>query len=240
MRVSSWHGTGAALSIAQVEGLWTLMSRYVDRDRGEFERKLRSASDVSVYQDGARVVGLAAGALTTAEVDGRPVSVVYMQWTHCDPSLRGGRWSAVAGMRLAIRAKLRHPLRPVYLLFAAATWKSYLIIARNAEHGWPLHGRQCAGSERVARSVMCQLESEDWDDAAGVLRGRGVWRYREGITPRGTTDPDIRLYGDLNPDQASGDCLAVCAPFSLPNLARFFRRHLRRALPAIPWRRSLS
>jgi hypothetical protein len=210
-----------ALTDHELEEIWALYSRFVERPKAPFLEGVRRTDDVFVGRDahGALRAFAAAKALDV-EWRGVTYGVLIAAWGGIDPAFRGGHIIQLAGFATYLKYKRRHPLRPTYFAMMSSTYKSYLLLTRNFTEYWP--NRRAATPEReraLLDVVMRRIGGSDWDPAAGVVRRYGALRYLEGVVAdeRDQGDPDVAFYGTRNPRQSEGDSLACLAPLSLKN-----------------------
>jgi hypothetical protein len=216
----------ATLSAEERDAIWSLLDRSVQRDRPSFERKLSHTGEVWLaHLPGGELVGFGAVDMIEVEHEGRTYALFYTHWGVLAPQLRGRNVSQRVGLRCFLRYRMRHPLRPVYWLFTASTFHSYLLLARNAATYWPRPGTPCPPRERaILAAAMQKLGDPTWDPDAGVLRRNGASRYREGVVDDDPTILDhpvvgaaVRFYREQNPRQVEGDSLVCLCPFSVGN-----------------------
>lgn len=231
----------STLSAAERDAVWSLLSRSVQRDRGAFEDKLARTQEVFLgHDERGMLVAFGAVDVVEAEREGRAETVLYTHWAVIHPRLRGANILQRVGLRCFLRARLRHPLRPIHWLFSASTFTSYALLARNYETYWPRPGITTpAGVRAMLDGVMRRLEGASWDPEAGVLRRHGASRYREGVVEDDPSilqhpvlGPAVRFYAERNPDQRDGDSLVCLCPLTAANwwvcLRAAFARSRRR------------
>ncbi len=177
-----YHRT-STLTGAERDAIWALLERSVQRDRSAFEAKLARTEEVFLGRLPSDEL-VAFGAVDTLEdtIEGRTHALLYTHWAMLDPRVRGCNVIQRVGLRCFLRHRLRHPLRPVYWLFSASTYQSYLLLVRNFERFWPKLSVSWPSTERaLVEAVMIASGDDGWDPEAGVLRRKGSSRYREGI-----------------------------------------------------------
>ncbi len=216
----------ADLTADEREVIWNLFSRSVQRNRGDFEDKLARTGEVFLgrARDGSLV---AFGAVDVIEVDvGHGTeTLLYTNWAAIDPAHRGTNVIQRVGFRYFLRARLRHPLRPIYWLFTASTYTSYLLLVRNYRAYWPRREEDTPAHPRaLLDAAMRRAEPSTWDASAGVLRRHGASRYREGVVDdepavldHPTLGPAVRYYRARNAGQGEGDSLACLCPLTAAN-----------------------
>ncbi|MGE0384351.1 MAG: hypothetical protein AB7Q97_06430 [Gammaproteobacteria bacterium] len=224
------HGLTPAL----IDRLWACYSRYVRAAREDFVHEVRAADEIVLFVESGSgaLAGFDALRVVPARYGGRPCTVLYTSYADIDPVLRGRNLVERVTVGRLLRLKLRNPLRPVFLVYTASTYFSYLILPHNAVEYWPHPRTSMPPAVRsLVDAVMHDLERDGWDPAAGVVRRHGKLRYRTGVVaddPAVLADPDIAFYARLNPGQADGDTLACICPLSLRNLCRAAWRMLVR------------
>ena len=235
-RLSTRYLSGRELTAALREEIWEFYSRFVDRERAPFVAGLDAMDEIFLTRAGREgpLVGFGAARFFTVETRGRRYGIVYSGWGAVDPRLRGHNLVQRGGIHFYLRCRLRHPRMPFYWLFAASTYKSYLLMRRNFVDCWPRPGEPWPSRElEIRRLAMEHLGDANWDPESGVIRRNGALRYREGVVaddPAALADPDVRFYATLNPRQAEGDTLVCLAAFSARGWGRTLRRMLTRAL----------
>src|SRR6185437_1304710 len=195
------------------------------------------------YLPGDALVAFGAVDVIEVEHEGQTHALLYTHWAAYDPEVRGSNLTQHVGVRCFLRYRARHPLRPVYWLFTASTFHSYLLLVKNFASFWPRQGEAFPPREHaIVEAAMRALDDPSWDPASGVLRRKGASRYREGVVdddPRVLDHPvvgaAVRFYRERNPGQVEGDSLVCVCPLSLSNwwscaraaLARSLRRRSR-------------
>lgn len=220
----------ADLTRQERAALSRLHAEFVDCPRGHFLRLLAAADTVYLCHDRAdgRLCGFEALRTLAFAEGGRRRIVVFTFFADLAPPLRGRGVLLRIGLGRYLRLRLRHPFARLYWVFSAATFPSFLLMARNLRDYWPRPGHATPPEARrlMARTVA-ELGLEGWDEAAGVLRRHGLLRYREGLLgsdcdsgiDSGTCgDPLLRFYGERNPGQAEGDALLCLFPLHLRNI----------------------
>lgn len=207
-------------------------SRYFE---GAFVASMRSKRElVQLRGEDGRLLGI--GAVETLDVShaGRTVTVIHAGNAAFTDEARGQGYVQRIGFRYFLRAKLRHPRRPVYVAFTTFSWRSYLSLTRNFRHFWPRRGSQPPDLEAGLLARLGTLLLNDrYDPAAGV--GRNLDRRLRPdialIPGHLATDPDVAYFATRNSGYASGDVMLCLAPLTAANwwaaAARITRRRLR-------------
>lgn len=223
----------AALRPDEVDDIWALMSRSVARERDEFEARLNNCDEIHLVRERAsdELVGLLALHIIPERLGRRGVTLFHAQWAFMAPRWRGRHIFTHIGARRFLQLVLQNPLRPIWLLYSAATVSSFSMVAKLARTFWiaPQPDLPTGLFELINRG-MRRVAGDAWDSTAGVLRGQNKWRYREGVLQPGArpSSPLVRRYLEANPGQAEGDAVVCLVPGSLTNWATAARRALRR------------
>ena len=204
---------GAHLAPAQIDAIWRFSQRFVRRRRDEFVGKLRAAERVILYRERGAVLGMVALDTVHTRICDQPAMALHVRWAMLDRSIRRRGLLVRVLTRAWIAARLRHPRQPIFIIFAAATWRSYLAAVNAIPQCWPRPGAETPPSiAQMASVAMRQLAGDDWRD--NVLLGRGQWQYQEGVIGE-VEQPDgavTDLYAQLNPHQAAGDAPLCVIP----------------------------
>ena len=213
----------AALAQPFLDELWAFATDFVSRSREAFEAALRKFEIISVWRDreSGRMLGFAANQAVDLVVDGQPVVVIYSGWAWLAREIRGLNLIQAEGLRCYLLVKLRHPLRPVFWVFGASTYKSYLLLPRNLRDYFPRREMPWPRFHLAIRdSLMATMADPHWDPIAGVVHRHGASRYREGVVKDDAAvlgDPDVAFYASANPGQDEGDTLLALVPLSAEN-----------------------
>jgi len=229
----------------QVEQIWVLVSRSVERERGEFEARLNNCDEIHLVfeRDSNELVGLLALHIIPERMGRHQVTLLHAQWAFMAPRWRGRHVFTHIGARRFLQLFLRNPLQPVWLLYSAATVSSFSMIAKLARTFWIASQPDLPSklSELIDRG-MHRVAGDAWDSVARVLRGKNKWRYREGVLVPGArpSAPLVRRYLAANPGQRDGDAVVCLVPGSLTNWATVAYRVGRRRRRAPRLRRGSS
>jgi hypothetical protein len=212
----------------------------VERDRRAFEDKLARTHEVFLgHVDTGELVAFGAVDTFEREIEGRTHGILCTHWAALDPRVRGCNVIHRAGLRYILRYRFRNPLRPLYWMFTASTFQSYLLLVRNFETFWPRPGAAFPARERALVDAVMRESDPGWDPDAGVLRRRGASRYREGVVDddarllgHPVVGPAVTFYREKNPGQVEGDSLLCLCPLSAANCWAMARAGLRRLFPS--------
>jgi hypothetical protein len=202
--------------------LWEFVARYEGISFEDFERQRQELSKALVarYASGA-IGGVAAARIFTVGSGGDERTMVWGEWGLLDPPFRRRLILERGMLGGAMPSLLRHPLRPVYFMAEAASWKGYLALARGFAHLWPRPGCSMPQAERrIITQVLERRGDPDWDPVRNVFhRGKpmatagGAERVPEHL--RALYD----FYYRANPGHAEGDSLLCVGRVSWASLA---------------------
>lgn len=205
----------------------------LDYDTVADEIIFRAGGQLYLIRDAnGALVGFGTLALDPVTVDGRACFVlqagVYMR-----RGVRGGGAVFVRrGCARLVRARLRHPLRPIYAVFELLTPIPYRLAARVFPQLYP--SRRGPTPPRMERLLHHTI------DRRGLRRAGAhpfVIQYPdpashhapERITgsPSKRADPDVQFYLAQNPRFPEGQLLCAIAPLNLPQLVIAIARCVR-------------
>jgi len=224
-----------AVTLNEKEAMWRCYSRFVEARRESFMHTIDTADEAFLFygRESGALAGFEALRVLTVAVRGDPQTVVYSCYADLDPTVRGVNLLQRVALRETLRLKLRHPFRPIFWMFTASTYLSYLLLPNNLLEYWPRPERPTPPHLReLIDAVMRTLDKDGWDPEAGVVRRHGVLRYREGLVgsdPSLLANPHIRFYATLNPGQHEGDSLACLCPVSVRNVHTLLMAMAQRA-----------
>lgn len=229
----------ADLPPAVWDQVWAFTAAHMLTSRSFFEQLVRTKSHlVLIYTDAQRqtLVGTASVDTRVLTVDGRQVVMIYTGDVLLREDMRGQNILQRVGLRCFLKARLRHPLMPIYWYLGASTHQAYLVLARNLRTYWPRpEQRTPAPERRLIDQFACAVMPDIWDGVAGVFRTGGtklLLSLQQPLTPREQADLHVRFFADCNPDRMQGDLLACLAPLDLANWLSIVRSSVLRA-----WRR---
>ena len=219
----------AALSASEWDDIRAFGSRYFE---GAFDASIRAKQELVLLRGaGNAIVGIGAVEMFDLVIDGRSATFIHAGNAAFADDTRGQSYVQRLGFRYFLRAKRRHPLRPVYLVYTTFSWRSYLMLTRNFMRSWPRIGRELPVWERLVYTQLGQrLLGTRFDVAAGVARNldRRLRPDIAQIPPPLAADRDLHYFVECNPGYASGDVLLCLAPLDWRNWAAVARRMLRR------------
>jgi hypothetical protein len=222
------------LTPEQTEALWRCYEQFVDCPRHLFMRSLSMAETIYLFRDkaSAAISGFEAMRTTTIVNDGRKHTVIYTFYADLEPRIRGLSILQRIGLRRYCGLRLRHPFRPLYWMFTASTYLSYLLLPHNLIEYWPHPDHRTPPQAlRVMALVVEALGLKGWDAHSGVLRRNNQLQYREGLVgerPDLASDRFVRFYSSLNPEQNEGDSVVCLCPLNFRNFLFALYRMLSR------------
>lgn len=213
---------------ACLDALFTFSSGMFENETREgFERMLTAAglreARILFFRDGdGQVRGYNMVRRFAPIIDDRPVDL-FRAVAAMAPEYRGGGSTLGFGMSLALRRKLRHPLRPCYFIGALIHPSSYYLFAKNAVDIWPRSDRDPSREthdliRRLAEVSGMEINDPDHPFVSFV-----------GVETRQTPDeaahwrdhprPEVQLFLKLNPRYGDGYGLVTLVPLTWKNLA---------------------
>lgn len=196
---------------------------------GAFEASLRAKHELVMLRDGAgALVGM--GAVELLELDG--ATIIHVGNTAFADETRGQSHVQRLGFRYFLRAKARHPLRPVYLAYTTFSWRTYLMLARNFARSWPRREQSLPEREgALYRQLGARLLGERFEPDTGLVRNldRRLRADIAALPEMLANDPDARFFVERNPGYASGDAVLCLAPLDARNWWSVARRASRRS-----------
>jgi hypothetical protein len=222
----------SSLTVSELDDIWAVTSRYIDTDRSLFEARIRTLPEVGLWQvrDGS-LIGLVNFDVYPVTWEGRVVTIIFTSSVVIDERFRGRHLVLQTGLRILLRAKLRHPLRRAYWLFDTFSYKSYLLLPRNLRIFWPRRDQPTpADTARFLSHLAQQRYGANWRPETGVVSHSGDKRLLPTAAPldaAALSDPDVRFFDLANPRHRDGDRLVCLAPLSVANLTGAIGRMLR-------------
>mgnify|MGYP000887921144 CR=1 FL=1 len=230
-----------ALDAATLDALWAVFRSVARTTREVMVEGLRGMDEVFIVTQGGFVVGFGGVRVFHPAWRGRRHTLIYTGRVCLRPELRGRNVIQRVGLRYYLRARRAHPWRPVYWLFAASSYKSYLLMPRNFVEYWPRPGVTPPARERALLASVA--EAMDPPRAADDEHPYADLVYVDGsvaIEPEALRDPDVAYYARINPGHVHGDFVLGLVPLTVSNwataLSRMAARALRRLVPReLPW-----
>ena len=212
--------------------IWTLTAEFFDVERDYALAELRKRQSIAMFRMNGALLGMAAIDIYPAKFRGRRLCIISTAHVLIRENWRGRNLIQKLGLRMFLRARLRHPLRPIYWFFDTFSYKSYLLLPRNFRTFWP---RFDEPTPEARAALMDQLAKEmygpAWRPARGLAVRSGQKRLRESAAPlvlRPDAGPDLEFFARMNPGHAEGDMLVCLCPLTLSNWLSVARRALQR------------
>ena len=213
---------------ACLDDLFTFSSGMFENETREGFEKMLTAEGlrdarILFFRDGdGRVQGYNMVRRFAPIVDGRPVDL-FRAVAAMAPEYRGGGSTLGFGMMLAVKRKLRHPLRPCYYIGALVHPSSYYLFAKNAADIWPRHDRDTPPDIRALIAKLAETTGIDITDATHpFVTFDGVPTRQdagEAAFWRDHPRPEVQLFLKLNPRYSEGYGLVTLVPLTWKNLA---------------------
>ena len=221
-----------AIPPASWDEIWALTQEFYDVERDYAEAELRRRQSIAMFRMNGALLGMAAIDVHATEFRGRRLTVISTSHVLIRENWRGRNLIQRLGMRTFLRARLRHPLRPIYWFFDTFSYKSYLLLPRNFRTYWPRHD-QPTPEPRAALldQLATQAYGPAWRPARGLAVRSGQKRLRESAAPlvlRADADPNLQFFARMNPGHAEGDMLVCLCPLTLANWWNVVRKALER------------
>jgi hypothetical protein len=204
---------------------WAFIDRFVVWSRRGFETAVRGYSEALIYRcsENRTIVGLAFLKEVRVIIEGRPTLLLVTALTVIDERFRGQNLIQRAGLRCFVRARLKNPTVPIYWLFMARSYKSYLLLSRNFRYYWPRPDHGCPPHEKALLDAAAQVTYGDlWDGERGVVSLPDPCPWRPGVldlTPEALEDPDVRYFVERAPGWQDAESLGCLCPLTLRNWA---------------------
>jgi hypothetical protein len=199
-----------ALDGAGRRELWGFVARYEDLSFEDFERQCQELSRALIARHASGAIGgVAAARIFTVGRGADERTMVWGEWGFLDPPFRGRLILERGMLGGALPSLLRHPLRPVYFMAEAASWKGYLALARGFTHLWPRPGCSLPEAERrIVTQVLERRGDPDWDPARNVFhRGKPMTTVEDADRVPERLRALHEFYRRENPGHAAGDSL---------------------------------
>lgn len=225
------YSKALSLNTNTVGEIWNFYNQYIHFvDKALWHKFLFESDQVFVIRDKNNAIqGCGTIAQHIVHWKNKKYGILYTGITAYHPEFRGKNLTQRIGFRSFLRFKLKNLFVPVYWLFFAGTYKSYLLMSRNFSKFWPSQQSRFPEKERhLIQDIMQNRFHQDWNANTGVLSGQGGLHFYEGINsgkiPKG--DPNADFFYQQNPGVAQGDALICIAPLSLRNWFKIVGRSL--------------
>lgn len=233
------HRTTQSLTAPELEALWNLFCQMARGDRTTFVHGLLALHEVFLACDEREIVGFGGVNVFKASYRGETATLIYTARVCLHPRARAANLVQRAGLHYFLREKRAHPTRPVYWLFCAGSYKSYLLLPRNLRTYWPRPGAELPERERgLILDVARQMNDPGFDPVALTMFEEGVV-YEGGNTalaPEALADPDVTYYARRIAPLRRGEEILCLAPLTATNwLAVLGRMGQRRWRHLMSW-----
>jgi hypothetical protein len=207
------------------------------RSRDEFEAMLLEAGEVTIaifYGEGGDIAGFAYYGIQRMEYAGR-LHALNFGGAFFRAGYSGGSSSALFGLRMSLRFKLRAPRTPLNFLTRCATPAAYRLVVSTMPRAYPNRRYNTpADIDAMVRKFSVQ---RGYDPLSG-----NPWIVRQKVAPCNPermrcleNDPDVQFYMKLAPSFAEGESLLTWIPMDVVNIAGAFSR-----ICTARWRRVLG
>jgi hypothetical protein len=214
-RVRTIVRPAGALKERDWQEVWDLNRQFFDVERWYAENELFRRQRIAMFRVDGKLVGIAAIDVVPASFRGRRITVVLTTHVLLLEPWRGQNLIQKLGLRTYLRARLRHPFRPIYWFFDSFSYKSYLLLPRNFLTFWP---RRSTPTPEAEKALIDQLATEiygnAWRPELGVVLRSGRKRLRETTAPLTETelaDPDIAFSRRPIPAMPTATCWSASA-----------------------------
>lgn len=232
-RVSTVVLPTTELTPAMWNDIWELTREFYDVERPYVEDELRRRQQVAMFRMNGALLGMASIEIYRATFRGRRLTIIHTTHVLIRENWRGRNLIQRLGFRTFLRARLRHPLGPIYWFFDTFSYKSYLLLPKNFRTYWP---RRDAPLPESRAALIDQLASAmygpAWRPARGVVVRSGRKRLRATAAPlpiEGDPDSDVAFFASANPGHAEGDMLVCLCPLSPSNWLSVASKAIERA-----------
>ncbi len=188
----------AALTAKEWDGIWELTQVYVETQRPFYEAKLRAFPEVA-----------------------QTSTILFTSSVVIDEPYRRHNLIQRTGFRVFLRARFRHPFRPIYWFFDTFSYKSYGLLPRNFVEYWPRYDRPTPERQAALIDHLAQKRyGAAWRPGQGIVERSGQKKLKPAtaaVEPKLLADPDIRFFVTANPGHQEGDMLVCLCPLTLKN-----------------------
>jgi hypothetical protein len=214
------------------EEIWELTREFYDIDRPYAEAELRRRQRIALFRMEGTLLGMAAIDVVEHTFRGRKLVALATTNVLIRENWRGRNLIQKLGFRTFLRARLRHPLRPIYWFFDSFSYKSYLLLPRNFHTWWPRYDAPTPEAPAaLIDELATRLYGPAWRPSRGIVVRSGQKRMRATAAPLELTpesDPNLRFFAAVNPGHAEGDMIVCLCPLTAANWLSVARRAIAR------------
>jgi hypothetical protein len=223
----------AALTAKDWDAIWGLTQIYVETSREFYEAKLRVFPEVALFRTrGGVLAGIAAIDVYRADFRSETSTIIFTSSVVIDEPYRRHNLIQRSGFRRFLRARLRHPFRPIYWFFDTFSYKSYGLLPRNFVEYWPRYDKPTPERQAALIDHLAQKRyGADWRPGQGIVERSGQKKLKPAtaaIEPKLLADPNILFFVTTNPGHQEGDMLVCLCPLSLKNWLYAAKKAIRR------------
>jgi hypothetical protein len=230
----------SAMTSGDFDETWAFVDQFVNWTRDAFVSSAQMYEELMTFRAGGALVGI--GFITHLSIGpkGSESILILTSLIFVKEAYRGQNLVQKAGLRSFLRQRLKHPKRPIYWLFMARSYKSYLLLSRNFETYWPRPGAEFPADMRaLLDEAATRVHGDLWDARRGLLLLSKPSPWRDGqmdLDERVLMDPHARYFEERAPRWRTEEALGCLCPLTLGNwlsLGRKWVGRLRRT-PGAP------
>ncbi len=223
----------AALTAKERDEIWELTQIYVETRRPYYETKLRAFPEAALFRNrGGELVGIVALDVYRAEFRSENSTILFTSSVVIDEPYRRHNLIQRTGFEVFLRARLRHPFRPIYWFFDTFSYKSYGLLPRNFVEFWPRYDRPTPERQAALIDHLAQKRyGTAWRPEQGIVERSGQKKLKPAtaaVEPKLLADPNIRFFVTTNPGYQEGDMLVCLCPLTLKNWLYAANKAIRR------------
>ena len=223
----------AALTAKEWDEIWELTQIYVETRRPYYETKLRAFPEAALFRNrGGALVGIVALDVYRADFRSETSTILFTSSVVIDEPYRRHNLIQRTGFEVFLRARLRHPFRPIYWFFDTFSYKSYGLLPRNFVEFWPRYDRPTPERQAALIDHLAQKRyGTAWRPEQGIVERSGQKKLKPAtaaVEPKLLADPDIRFFVTTNPGHQEGDMLVCLCPLTLKNWLYAANKAIRR------------
>lgn len=221
------------LSDGERATLHAIFLHSADATRAAFEAGIDKLDELFIVQEDDKIAGFGGVRVLRISWMGVEHRLIFTGRVCLSPALRGRNIIQRVGLRYYLQQRREAPACPVYWLYGAGTWHSYLVLARNFSRYWPHPYAELPTRERALLDAACAALQAAGIDARGAHLHHPSVVFTEGnaaLDRAALADPQIAFYASLNPEQAHGVDLLCLAPLNAQNWSCALSRAALRAL----------